>query len=675
MLDPACGSGAFPMGMLNRMLDLLHKLSPSDTSKYQTKLHLIENCIYGVDIQTIAVQISKLRFFISLICEQEKDVKRENYGIIALPNLETKFVAANTLIGLKKDFSDKLDLQNEELNVLKIQLLDVRHRHFLAPSAYEKHKLRELDKDLRKRIKTFLIDNSTKPNTEKIKLFRVRVAELEKEKKKHVGEKWEDSTIAPQQQATIDFGFEPISEVQPTIFRVDVNKQKRSEIDTQIKRIESEIIREESKSKNDAFEDEAEKLAHWNPYDQNTSSKFFDAEWMFGVTGGFDLVVGNPPYINIKNQDEFTKSILSNFKYSKGADIYVGFIERGYDLLKPKASLCYIIPNKFFGASYGKLIREHIRDDKNIISIWDLKDVIVFESASITTVVLLSSNEVQDNQKTLIKLNDSFNLVESVFDKNGKIQLESSDNEKVFLNKIASNCFQLNEIADVRTGIMGFEYWKMMDIIRSNGAIENDNVPIYTNGNLQKYRDNWESCEITLYKSKYQSPTIQLNPNYLNNNTIELFKTKPKIIVRGVSKEVAAIIDYKGAGLLVAVHSICPKEIEIRTLLGIINSMFVNWYHLKTFYSQRIPQGSLKYPIEFINSIPIPKISYNAKISNSVSILNETHNDKIEDEKDVICHKIDELVFKLYDLTYEEVLVVCPDFWLSEAEYEQIKIE
>src|SRR5665811_634630 len=70
MLDPACGSGAFPMGILNRMLYLLQKLTPTETSIYETKLYLIENCIYGIDIQTIAVQISKLRFFISLICEQ-----------------------------------------------------------------------------------------------------------------------------------------------------------------------------------------------------------------------------------------------------------------------------------------------------------------------------------------------------------------------------------------------------------------------------------------------------------------------------------------------------------------------------------------------------------------------------------------------------------------------------
>ena len=112
ILDPACGSGAFPMGILNRMVDIFQKLENITTRDeiYRLKLHLIENCIYGIDIQPIAVQIAKLRFFISLVCEQEKnDNIKENYGIKPLPNLETKFVAANTLLGLSAESKDTLD--------------------------------------------------------------------------------------------------------------------------------------------------------------------------------------------------------------------------------------------------------------------------------------------------------------------------------------------------------------------------------------------------------------------------------------------------------------------------------------------------------------------------------------------------------------------------------------
>lgn len=101
ILDPACGSGAFPMGLLNRMIDILCHITP-DENIYEMKLAIIENCIYGSDIQSIAAQITKLRFFISLICNCEKDATKPNFGIPTLPNLETKFVAANSLIAKKK---------------------------------------------------------------------------------------------------------------------------------------------------------------------------------------------------------------------------------------------------------------------------------------------------------------------------------------------------------------------------------------------------------------------------------------------------------------------------------------------------------------------------------------------------------------------------------------------
>lgn len=151
ILDPACGSGAFPMGVLLRMLELLRILRriPDDDHDaiYDLKLQLIENCIYGGDIQCIAVQISKLRFFISLVCEQKPTSDpADNYGIHTLPNLETKFVAADSLIGLPRS-GVMLPMQNVES--LKKELWAVRHKHFTARSYREKKELRKEDKRLR----------------------------------------------------------------------------------------------------------------------------------------------------------------------------------------------------------------------------------------------------------------------------------------------------------------------------------------------------------------------------------------------------------------------------------------------------------------------------------------------------------------------------------------------
>jgi hypothetical protein len=163
ILDPACGSGAFPMGILQAMLRALEALDPigdDDTKLYQRKLDLIENCIYGVDIQPIAVQISKLRCFISLLAEDKEDEGDANRGIETLPNLEMHFVAANSLIGVersggaapgakgngkRKAQSGQMELgdADSEITRLKQELADLRHRWMTTRSSTAKKTLPE----------------------------------------------------------------------------------------------------------------------------------------------------------------------------------------------------------------------------------------------------------------------------------------------------------------------------------------------------------------------------------------------------------------------------------------------------------------------------------------------------------------------------------------------------
>ena len=288
-LDPACGSGAFPMGILLRVVELLRILRglPEDASTYGLKLELIENCIYGIDIQTIAVQVSKLRFFISLVCEQiPTDDKNENYGIHTLPNLETKFVAANSLIGLHsrrqaaatgKKLSKKereaavpLLLVNE-VEKLKADLWRVRHRHFNARTRGEKKSLRDEDKRLRKALALTLQETS---------VFDVK---------------------------------------------------------------------------------DAEQMAKWDPYDQNLSSAFFDAEWMFNIKDGFDIVIGNPPYgfRNILSPEEkkyFRK--VEGIVFPTG-DIAELFILKSLGQYVANAGmLTFIIPKKsLYGESWSNVRR------------------------------------------------------------------------------------------------------------------------------------------------------------------------------------------------------------------------------------------------------------------------------------------------------------------------------
>jgi len=320
ILDPACGSGAFPMGLLNRIVEILERISP-DENVYDLKLSVIENCLYGSDIQSIAAQITKLRFFISLICDCEKDASKPNFGIPTLPNLETKFVSANTLIAKKKrDLQGNL-FENPEIEQTKRKLAKIRHKHFSAKSASTKYRLRKEDEELRGKLINLLSD---------------------------------------------DNGF---------------------------------------------AQDDAKQLAKWNPYDQNDTSSFFDPEWMFGVADGFDIVIGNPPYIQLQNNSGELAKLYEDCGYSTFArtgDIYCLFYERGWQLLNEGGYLCYITSNKWMRAGYGDKTRGFFANKTNPMLLIDFAGVKIFESATVDTNILLFSKS--DNlHKTLCAVTNKQN--------------------------------------------------------------------------------------------------------------------------------------------------------------------------------------------------------------------------------------------------------------------------
>ena len=344
VLDPACGSGAFPMGMLQQMVHILGQLDPnneqwklmmvnnaiSETSEayhnatdeerseivadiersfnesinrpdYARKLYLIENCIYGVDIQPIAIQISKLRFFISLVVDQKTNNNPvDNFGIRPLPNLEAKFVAANTLIGLEKREANLFD--SEVIREKEKELKEAKHRIFGAKTVKTKRKYKERVATLRTEIANMLKDNGSIGNNE------------------------------------------------------------------------------------------AQQLAAWDMFDQNATSPFFDSEWMFGVIDGFNIVIGNPPYVQLQSNGGELAKIYDKCSYStftRTGDIYCLFYERGWQLLKNDGHLCYITSNKWMRAGYGQKTREFFANKTNPLLLIDFAGVKIFESATVDTNILI----------------------------------------------------------------------------------------------------------------------------------------------------------------------------------------------------------------------------------------------------------------------------------------------
>ena len=321
VLDPACGSGAFPMGMLNRIVEILQNLH-AEGSKYELKLAIMENCIFGGDIQTIAAQITKLRFFISLICDCEADLSDpdKNFGIPNLPNLETHFVTADSLISLKRP--QQYGLFEQDVIELQKKLQQVRHEHFMAKTVYQKTKLRNRDKELR-----------------------------------------------------------------------------------------DELI-EMLKSDNVIASESAYQMAMWNPYDQNGKSPFFDPKWMFGIEEGFDIVIGNPPYIQLQAEKGKLAKLYEPCKFKtfdRGGDIYELFYERGHQLLKPNGSLIYITSNKWMRAGYGELLRGYLTQKTNPLLLIDFGETHVFESATVMTNILLFRNAENKHSLKATQISDDLN--------------------------------------------------------------------------------------------------------------------------------------------------------------------------------------------------------------------------------------------------------------------------
>ena len=357
ILDPACGSGAFPMGILHKLVFLLSKLDPRNAQwrqrqidrvqgaitasekiddstfresainelereiesineafernalDYGRKLYLIENCIYGVDIQPIATQIAKLRFFISLIVEQKIDDTRENRGVRPLPNLETKFVAANTLLDVEKPA--QLSFRNPEIDTKEKALEEVRRRHFTARTPRTKDRYRNRDAELRAEISALL--------------------------------------------------------------------------------------------QQDGFPSETtEKIAQWDPYNQNATADFFDPEWMFGITDGFDVVIGNPPYVRQEKIKHLKPTLKKHYTcYTGAADLYVYFYERGLQLLSTNGIHTFICSNSWLDVNYGAPLQKYLLDNTNSAVICHSEAAREFESADINTIVSVLHNGTPDANSQL----------------------------------------------------------------------------------------------------------------------------------------------------------------------------------------------------------------------------------------------------------------------------------
>lgn len=624
ILDPACGSGAFPMGILQQMVHILSRMDSGnkvwremmmqkavdETSEayrnssteerkelvmdiersfdesinrpdYARKLYLIENCIYGVDIQPIAIQISKLRFFISLVVDQNTNTDpADNFGIRPLPNLEAKFVAANTLIGLvKKDASlfDSAEIKAKE-NELKI----AKHKIFGAKTVRTKRKYRQIVADLRMEIADILESCGAVGN------------------------------------------------------------------------------------------DEARLLSSWDMFNQNSSSPFFDSEWMFGVKDGFDIVIGNPPYIDIKSLPKKDVKLYFNLYETteNRINLYSIFIERGTRLLSHDGILCYINPNSMLiNESYYK-IRQHIID--YIDRIIKLPDS-VFVSATVETIILLlkKNNSNAYIEGAFFKKDDKIDFTKLSFksfcrdnwkaDSDLRFNIFTSGKVLALLRKIQIGSQNLEKYVLTSLGITPYDKYKghSEDIIKnrafhSKTPIDDTYVPLISGKNIHHY---YISDEISEYL-KYG--------DWLGAPREERFFKGPKIVVRqileGNAQRIVAAYSDKPHYFTQIGFSIISRNSDINVLkylVCLLNSKLISFYHRNVFldlekvvFQKILIANAKKIPIKMPNDL-----------SAFIDIIDKKEYYKTD--------KIDELIYKIYDLTYDEVLIVDPQSSITREEYEK----
>lgn len=635
ILDPACGSGAYPMGILQKMVHILHKIDPKNTEwknrqlrrvdnaiaeleqlddttirenaireleaqkrdieesfsnnelDYGRKLYLIENCIFGVDIQPIATQISKLRFFISLVVDQKVNASKENFGVRPLPNLETKFVAANTLIGIDKpkkkgDFFGSLFDKNE-IQKLEKDLKKVRQRLFSAKTPSTKRALREQDKALREQMGNLLI------------------------------EEYGNTT--------------------------------------------------------------ARQLANWDPYDQNTTSPFFDKEWMFDIREGFDIVIGNPPY-GAKLSDNDKKLFARTFKFQDyQLDTYLLFIEKGFDLIKQKGQLAYIIPNPWLTNLKQKNIRRLVVNENTLLNICHYHKN-VFEAVVDTEVVIMEKGKSKQNHVKIAVYQDLRNpeikfIPQENWQKlNGEpINIFIDKSTDIILSKIKSQTKPIGDVTVLTNGMKPYEQGKGSPpqtklnikerIFDSTFKIDESYKPLLRGKDIEKYLTKWDGTRWIKYGIWLAAPRKDSS-----------FFSSAKIVIRQTGDCIIATLDAEQFVCMNNMHVLNLKDekYNLKYFLALLNSKLVDFYYQSLNPEKGEALAEVKK--ENVEKIPIKQLSPESQQPFINLVDKILTGKKAGEDTQAWEDEIDLRVYKLYELTHEEVLIIDPNFGMSAEEYE-----
>lgn len=612
ILDPACGSGAFPVGMLQQMVHILNRIDPGNTmwkemmravaidktSKanytasddecneisndiernfneninrpdYARKLYLIENCIYGVDIQPIAIQISKLRFFISLVVDQRTNTDpTDNFGIRPLPNLEAKFVAANTLIGLDKKDSTLFD--TPEILAKKEELKVAKHKIFGAKTVKTKQKYKEAVNHIRQEI--------------------------------------------------------------------------------------AELLR----SMGAIGESEAAVLASWDMFDQNASSPFFDPEWMFGIKDGFDIVIGNPPYgAQLSKADKnIFRQIYPETRFK--INTYSLFILKAMNLLGYECIASYILPNTLLDNLYEEEVRRKLLQKFVIVEVNDLNDK-VFDGAVVHAMIISFVNRRYNDYN--IQINSTENLYDvpqkipaSYFlqQPNAMISIRTFESHEL-IDKLNSKCIPLEDVLDIRQAI----------------KTGNDKKYLTYRKEAENFKPILRGKDINRYSM--QNPRIYVNyGKHLACPRNNWIFEQPKILIREAGKTITATFDDENFYIMSSLYNAILRnpDFNLKYILALINSKVYQFLMDKLTF-EKTKGAFTKAKIFHYYKLPVKRPANQQEFANLVDLILSTKQRAPSTDTTLIENKLDLMIYHLYELTYDEVLIIDPQTPITREEYEK----
>lgn len=601
--DPAIGSGAFPMGLLRELYACRKSIEIfEEDNAADIKRHIIQNNIYGVDIEKGAVDIARLRFWLALIIDEKEPMP--------LPNLDFKIMQGNSLLESYKGVD--LDVTSKKLKTGK----DTKKTRGVLSLGFEETDVQKIIQDL---VKSY---------------FSIT-----------------DHTLRAQRRQQIDKYVKDYIKV-----CAEGNHEVQDAVD------ELEIP-------NDQF-------FLWHTYFADVFEQ-----------GGFDIVIGNPPY-GVSIKDDYRKAVVTSWGNVPDYEIYYYFIVLAAPLLKEKGIMSYIIPNTFLFNTFAKHFREMLVEKWNVLEILDCTKFPIFESAVVRNAINLFQKDSEGSKKVgyrntanvtsfsdLLEREREFMTVESLLtmNQNWGLAYFLPTSIRNVVNLISSSPLAVKDVfPEISQGLIAYDKYKGQseEIIKSrayHSFVCKDGLKKWLWGeDVTRYNLTWNGKEYIDYCNGIANPR---NPSFFVGKRMLVREiTNPSIFAALIEIEA-----YNDPSIIIVKES---KDYPIEILVGIMNSKLATFFHFN--HSPKATKGAFpKILVQDIKEFPLPKVNSDERkiLMRLVDDVTTIKKGKSIADTSALENQIDFLVYHLYGLTYDEVLIVDPETPISREEYEAYKEE